>query len=125
MEDAPRSFAMTATSAVSPFGLRVRTSPWLRRRAVAAPANAGARPLRENTTAAFRPSRGGLTLRCSAGTVLVTQSGDAIDHVLVAGDAFRTTRRGRVVAWALSDATLEVASRGGGSDPQGERALAA
>jgi hypothetical protein len=80
--------------------------------------------LRDNATAAFRPGRGGLFLRSGAGTVLVTQAGDANDHVLLAGDEFRTARRGRVVAWALSDATLEVSSAGRPAE-QGRGDLAA
>lgn len=50
----------------------------------------------------------GIEVRCHSGTVLVTQEGDLDDHVLEAGDACRTRPRGRVVAWALSDAELSV-----------------
>ncbi len=59
-------------------------------------------------TAAFRPGSMGLALTCRAGTFLVTQEGDPVDHVLEAGDSFRTTSRGRVAAWALRPGTLEV-----------------
>jgi len=59
-------------------------------------------------TGAFRPGSTGLTLTCRAGTFLVTQAGDPVDHVLEAGDSFRTISRGRVAAWALRSGTLEV-----------------
>jgi hypothetical protein len=50
----------------------------------------------------------GLALTCRAGTFLVTQEGDPVDHVLEAGDRFRSTSRGRVAAWALRAGTLEI-----------------
>ncbi len=59
-------------------------------------------------TAVFPPGPAGLALTCRAGTFLVTQEGDPMDHVLEAGDRFRTTSRGRVAAWALRAGTLEV-----------------
>jgi hypothetical protein len=52
-------------------------------------------------TIAFRPGSMGLALTCRAGTFLVTQEGDPVDHVLEAGDSFRTSSCGRVAAWAL------------------------
>jgi len=61
-------------------------------------------------TASFRPGATGLALTCRAGTFLVTQEHDPVDHVLEPGDSFRTTSRGRVAAWALGPGTLEVAA---------------
>jgi hypothetical protein len=36
----------------------------------------------------------------------VTQEGDPLDHVLVAGGVFQPGARGLVVAWALADAEI-------------------
>lgn len=63
------------------------------------------RPDRD-ATVAFRPGRAGLDLRCQSGLFLVTQEGDPDDHVLAAGDSFRTASRGRVVAWAFEAGVL-------------------
>ncbi len=57
-------------------------------------------------TLRLRPGPGGLALRCHAGTVLVTQEGDPLAHVLGPGDELRTRGRRLVVAWALSAASL-------------------
>lgn len=67
--------------------------------------------LRLGTDATLRiaPGRGGLVVRCDAGTVLVTQEGDGVDHVLLPGHELLAARRGVVVAWALSEAVLTVA----------------
>jgi hypothetical protein len=54
----------------------------------------------------FRVGRRGLTLRCGSGSFIVTQAGDPLDHVLEAGDVWRTSARGRVAAWALRAGTL-------------------
>jgi hypothetical protein len=59
-----------------------------------------------DATVAFQPPRGGLALTCGAGVFLVTQERDPCDHVLEPGDAFRTTSRGRVVAWAFQPGVL-------------------
>jgi Protein of unknown function (DUF2917) len=48
------------------------------------------------------PGRRGLVLGVREGCVLVTQEGDEVDHVLVAGDEQRFSGRGVVVVWALS-----------------------
>ncbi len=36
----------------------------------------------------------------------MTQEGDPVDHVLVAGSVFRPAARGLVIAWALADAEV-------------------
>ncbi len=53
-------------------------------------------PWRIDTTAP------GLRLRVLEGVVWITQTGDRADHLLAAGEVFRTTRPGRIVAESLS-----------------------
>ncbi len=65
-------------------------------------------PMCRDETWAVRPGRRGLALRSQRGTLLVTQEGDPLDHVLEAGEEFTTTRRGLVVVWALSAGALAV-----------------
>jgi DUF2917 family protein len=79
-------------------------------RAPAAPASAGEGrfALRRDETLRFHPTAGGLALEARAGTIVVTQQGDLVDHVLTPGAAVRLPRGGMVVAWALSDASLAV-----------------
>ena len=62
-----------------------------------------------NATRAIEPRGARLRLQAVRGTWLVTQAGDAADHVLGAGDALVVAGRGRVVAWALTDAELAIA----------------
>jgi uncharacterized membrane protein len=62
-------------------------------------------------TLRIEPGRDVATVRCDRGTVLVTQSGDLVDHVLAAGQTFTAARAGRVVAWALVDAAITVDRR--------------
>jgi hypothetical protein len=64
--------------------------------------------LAENGTLPLRPARRGLAVTCRAGTLLVTQEGDPLDHVLGPGDAFQSAPRGLVVVWALSDGAVAV-----------------
>jgi Protein of unknown function (DUF2917) len=64
--------------------------------------------LATDATLRIHPHRDGVILRPESGVVLVTQSGDALDHVLVPGDELRLPRGGRVVAWALEAARLVV-----------------
>jgi hypothetical protein len=64
--------------------------------------------LREDATLRIEPGKAGVTVRCDAGTLLVTQEGDPSDHVLGPGDELRVAGRGLAVAWALSDAVLTV-----------------
>ncbi len=47
-----------------------------------------------------------------AGTIWVTQPGDAADHLLQCGESLPITRPGMVVAQGLSDSRLRVVSRG-------------
>ena len=46
--------------------------------------------------------RRGLKLRCLAGQFWITQTGDAMDHLVAAGRDFVITRPGRVVIQAMS-----------------------
>jgi hypothetical protein len=49
----------------------------------------------------------GETIRCLKGVVWVTQESDPQDYILEAGDTFRVTRRGAVVAQAMRDAQFQ------------------
>lgn len=62
----------------------------------------------ENRTLPLRPARRGLEVTCRAGTLLVTQEGDPLDHVLRPGESFRPAPRRLVVVWALSDGAVAV-----------------
>jgi hypothetical protein len=100
---------LAAEAALSRAWVRLpfeRVRRWWTRGARLAPARVW--EAAEDATAAFRPRWAGLTLTCRAGTFVVTQEKDAVDHVLEAGDRFRTTSRGRVAAWALRAGALEV-----------------
>ena len=57
--------------------------------------------MRRNTARSLRPGVRGLDVRCDSGLLIVTQTGDRKDHELHSGDVFRTSRRGRVVVWAI------------------------
>jgi len=60
------------------------------------------------------PAKGGLTVRVEEGVLVVTQSGDPIDHVLGPGEELRLEGNGLGVAWALEPArALIVRGRGG------------
>ena len=76
----------------------------------------GVEPMLANTARSLHPTARGLELRCVSGLVVVTQEGDRDDHVLYPGDEFRTSRRGRVVAWAMLDSRLTVSSGAGAAD---------
>jgi hypothetical protein len=52
--------------------------------------------------------RAGLEVRCTRGLALVTVEGDPEDHVLSAGETFRTSHRGRLAVWALEPAGLRL-----------------
>lgn len=71
-------------------------------------AGLGPTRLAKDATLRLDPGRRGLVLRSLAGTVLATQSGDPLDHVVEAGGAVRLGGRGRVVVWALEPASLAV-----------------
>jgi hypothetical protein len=55
-----------------------------------------------------RIGAGGVTVRCVAGSALLTREGDPDDHVLVGGDAFRSERPGRLALMALDAADVTV-----------------
>ena len=65
-------------------------------------------PIPQNRTIPLRPAGRGLAVICQSGTLVVTQEGDPLDHVLAPGEAFVAARRGLVVVWALSDGTVAV-----------------
>ncbi|HZY05097.1 MAG TPA: DUF2917 domain-containing protein [Anaeromyxobacteraceae bacterium] len=67
-----------------------------------------------NGTMPLRPGGRGLSVSCRAGTMVVTQEGDPLDHVLRAGEAFRAAPRRLVVVWALSDGAVAVGVPGEG-----------
>jgi len=50
--------------------------------------------------------RRGLVAHVERGTLVVTQTGDPEDHVLVAGDEVKLAPHGLAVAWALTPAVL-------------------
>jgi hypothetical protein len=52
--------------------------------------------------------RMGLEVRCARGVLLVTVEGDPEDHLLSPGEAFATSRRGRLAVWALTAARLHL-----------------
>lgn len=54
------------------------------------------------------PASDGLTIDLRDGRVWVTQAGDPEDHVLHAGESFRTRKRGLVVVQALESSRLHV-----------------
>ncbi len=62
----------------------------------------------ENGTLPLRPGGRGLAVRCRSGTLLITQEGDPLDHVLGPGDEFQSAPRGLVVVWALSGGAVAV-----------------
>lgn len=54
----------------------------------------------------LRPARPGERVEVRDGRVWITQTGDARDHVLEAGETFLPSRRGLVVVQALEPARL-------------------
>lgn len=66
------------------------------------------RALFENGTLPLRPGGRGLSVACRAGTLVVTQAGDPLDHVLLPGEVFRAAPKRLVVVWALSDGAVAV-----------------
>lgn len=50
----------------------------------------------------------GLTIRCTQGSLWVTQPGDYRDHILNAGDTFTVGQKGMIAIAALQDASLEM-----------------
>ena len=62
-------------------------------------------------TVSFKPDGSGLVLVCRLGSLIVTQEGDPEDHVLGSLEEFRSSPRGKVVAWAQEESLLEVRAR--------------
>ncbi len=93
-----------------PFALANRVSSWIEeirgRRSEARVERSRSWRLRDDDTLLLRPGPHGLVLRCHSGTLLVTQEGDRLDHVLGPRDLFQTANRGSVVVWALSGGEL-------------------
>lgn len=58
-----------------------------------------------------RVLRRGETVTCERGAVWVTQSGDATDYLLRAGESFTSQSRGRVVAQAFEYSLLCIEGR--------------
>ena len=53
--------------------------------------------LRPQEVMSFLPGRSAVSLSCLAGCIHVTQAGSAQDHILLEGDLFQTSSRGKVV----------------------------
>lgn len=70
----------------------------------------GAWDLDEHEAMSLPRGRAGTAVHVHRGTVLVTQEGDGEDHVLEPGDDLVLRRRGRAVAWALTEATISCAT---------------
>jgi hypothetical protein len=62
----------------------------------------------ENATVRLPRGRRPTLVRVERGTVLVTRAGDHEDHVLGPGDELLLPPRGLAVAWALTEAGMEV-----------------
>jgi hypothetical protein len=86
--------------------LALRGASWVRRRLGFARPSEGI-DLGRDATLSLRPGTF-RSLSAVRGTVLITQSGDHRDHLLEPGDRFRPAPRGRVVAWALDEARLQL-----------------
>jgi len=71
------------------------------------------RELSKDATLRVRPGCRGFSVEAMCGTLLVTQAGDADDHILTPGDVFQPApRRGLVVIWALSKAAVRLYAYG-------------
>ena len=66
--------------------------------------------LARNATMRLPRRRSGFVVRVECGTALVTQQGDITDHVVEEGQQLVVTGQGLAIAWALSEATITVAS---------------
>ena len=87
---------------------RIRTTP---------SGASGAWDLDANEAVSLPRGRAGTTVRVHRGSVVVTQEGDGEDHVLEPGDEIVLRRRGRAVAWALTEATISCAAALAGPRP--------
>lgn len=65
--------------------------------------------LARDATLRLRSGGAPVSVRVETGCVVVTREGDAVDHVLGAGDELLLHGRGLAVAWALSAARLRLA----------------
>ena len=102
---------VSAPSWGAPFALASRASSfieqvWRRRTEARVERASRSWRLRDDDTLLLRPGRHGLALQCHSGTLLVTQEGDRLDHVLGPRDQFQTAKRGSVAVWALSAGEL-------------------
>jgi hypothetical protein len=61
----------------------------------------------ENSILKIDGDRRGTLISCEKGTVSLTRQNDSEDHMLSNG-SFLINKRGRVIAWALSEASLEI-----------------
>jgi ferric-dicitrate binding protein FerR (iron transport regulator) len=64
--------------------------------------------LAENVAIPLSRGRLAKVVRVERGTVVVTQEGDLVDHVLQPGDELRLDVRGLAVAWAFTPAAISV-----------------
>lgn len=87
-------------------------SPWWGLGGGSAAASTPLWRIARDATLRVKPGRGGLELRCEAGTLVVTRAGDPEDHVLEAGDRIRVVPRDQAVVWALSDAAASAVPLG-------------
>ncbi|MBI5057771.1 MAG: hypothetical protein HZB61_14255 [Nitrospirae bacterium] len=49
-------------------------------------------------------------ISCEKGTVSVTQQNDGEDHILCSDQSFLISKKGRVITWALSEASIAISS---------------
>jgi hypothetical protein len=75
-------------------------------KALASPSLSASRELNRGQPISMDGDRRGSRLRCLSGQVWITQPGDAMDHLLAAGNDFIITRPGRVVVQALTHHAL-------------------
>ncbi|MBI4698207.1 MAG: DUF2917 domain-containing protein [Nitrospirae bacterium] len=48
------------------------------------------------------------SISCEKGTISVTRQNDAEDHILSGNQSFVISKKGRVITWALSDASIAI-----------------
>jgi hypothetical protein len=64
--------------------------------------------LAQNAAMPLPRGRFAKVVRVERGTVVVTQEGDLVDHVLERGDEIRLDLPGLAVAWAFTEAAISV-----------------
>ncbi|MBI5099543.1 MAG: hypothetical protein HZB30_09935 [Nitrospirae bacterium] len=62
----------------------------------------------ENSVLKIDGDRRRTLISCEKGTVSVTQQNDGKDHILSGDDIFIIDKKGRVLAWAFSDASIAI-----------------